>query len=100
MAERLINGFAGRETVLPANIDMLSNRELEVLYFIGQGLPTSTIATRLHLSIKTVNTHRGNLKRKLRLANGGELLSYAVQWHMEQAQGRPAPLPTGGHGPG
>lgn len=58
----------------------LSDRELEVLRFIGEGSSTRQIAETLHLSVKTVETHRAHLMDKLQLANATELMRYAVNW--------------------
>jgi DNA-binding NarL/FixJ family response regulator len=85
MVERVINGFAKRKDASTSSIEDLSDRELEVFGLIGQGMSTSKIAERLHLSVKTVETHREKIKRKLQLATGGELVRHAVQWHIEQA---------------
>jgi len=85
MVERVINGFAKKKDGGTSSIEDLSDRELEVFGLIGQGLSTSKIAERLHLSVKTVETHREKIKRKLQRATGGELVRHAVQWHMEQA---------------
>lgn len=61
-------------------IDSLSNRELQVLQMIGQGLSTRQSADSLNLSVKTVESHRQRLKRKLGLATGSQLVQYAVNW--------------------
>ena len=58
----------------------LSDRELHVFRLIGAGLATKQIAAALHLSVKTIETYRENLKVKLRLANARELLGAAKQW--------------------
>ena len=67
-----------------ASIACLSDRELEVFALVGQCLSASLIAERLHLSVKTVETHRAKIKRKLHLSSGGELTRYAVQWVLDQ----------------
>jgi len=67
-----------------APVHHLSDRELEVLGLIGQGLGPSRIACQLHISIKTVETHRENIKKKLHLGSGNELTRYAMQWVLEQ----------------
>ena len=61
-------------------IDRLSDREFEVFDLIGQGLEMRQIAQKLHLSVKTIDTHRDHMKRKLNLGSATELLKYAVQW--------------------
>jgi DNA-binding NarL/FixJ family response regulator len=50
-----------------APIERLSNRELEVFQLIGQGLGSGELADKLHLSIKTIETYRANIKKKLNL---------------------------------
>ena len=59
---------------------LLSDRELEVLTLIGQGHGTRQIAAELSLSVKTIESHRAQIKEKLNLATGSELVFYAVQW--------------------
>lgn len=61
-------------------IERLSDREFEVFSLLGQGLATREIARRLHLSVKTVEVHRINIKRKLGLRTANELVRYAVRW--------------------
>jgi DNA-binding NarL/FixJ family response regulator len=62
-------------------IDRLSNRELQVLSLIGRGLSSREAADGLGLSVKTVETHRQSLKRKLNLATNAQLLQYAINWY-------------------
>ncbi len=62
----------------------LSNRELEVFELIGRGLGTSEIANRLCLSVKTIETHREKIKKKLRLPSGNALTREAMQWVIDQ----------------
>lgn len=64
-------------------IESLSDRELEVLTLIGQGLTTGAIARTLFLSVHTIDTYREKLKTKLNLANSAELNRYAAQWVLE-----------------
>jgi DNA-binding NarL/FixJ family response regulator len=61
-------------------IHRLSNRELQVLGFIGRGLSSREAADALGLSIKTVESHRQSLKRKLNLATNAQLLQFAINW--------------------
>lgn len=61
-------------------LDILTNRELEVLRLIGEGYSTKEIAERLHLSIKTIGTYRENLKEKLKLKHFTGLVKFAVHW--------------------
>lgn len=61
-------------------IGKLSDREFEVLRLIGRGKDGSEIASALHLSLKTVDTHRAHIRRKLGLKSNTELIHYAVRW--------------------
>lgn len=76
MMQQLAGGRAGR-TGSP--IEDLSDRELEVFGLIGQGHGTRQIAEELHLSIKTIESHRAHIKEKLNLKNATELLQHAIQ---------------------
>lgn len=58
----------------------LSDRELEVMRLIGQGFSTAEIAAKMSRSVKTIEAHRGNLKEKLKLKTGAELVHFAIQW--------------------
>lgn len=81
LKERLIQSTTSggsRPTLSP--LDVLSNRELEILKLLGSGLSSSEIATQIQRSIKTVEAHRENIKRKLALRNASELIRYAVYW--------------------
>ena len=60
--------------------DKLSDRELQVFQFLGTGLTTREIAAQLHLSVKTVETHRENIKHKLALTDASSLLRAAQRW--------------------
>ena len=67
----------------------LSDRELEVLRLFGEGWSTEEIATRLHLSPKTVDVHRAHIKDKLDLKTTPEFQRFAIRW--VASQGRPGP---------
>lgn len=81
MAGRLLSRFAdGTPETDGAPINRLSDRELEVFELIGRGLSTRRIAEKLHLSIKTIESHREHIKEKLKLGSSRELMRYAMQW--------------------
>jgi DNA-binding NarL/FixJ family response regulator len=61
-------------------IKQLSDRELEVFQLIGDGFATHEIADRLHISMKTIASHRENIKRKLNLSDGEQLARFAIHW--------------------
>jgi len=67
----------------------LTSREMEVLRLIAQGMDTSEIAARLGMRLKTVETHRRNMREKLGLSSPVELVRYAVSWSSVSA-GSPA----------
>ncbi|MBW3540652.1 MAG: response regulator transcription factor [Planctomycetes bacterium] len=86
LSERLLTRLVGADGQAAEDPVMsLSDRELEVFQLIGQALTTKAIAGRLHLSPKTVETYRENIKTKLSLANANELTQRAVQWVMENS---------------
>ncbi|HWL10437.1 MAG TPA: response regulator transcription factor [Planctomicrobium sp.] len=83
LAERLLNRIVSGGSGELSPIETLTDRELEVFGLIGQGLTTRQIAERLHLSYKTIESYRENLKAKLSLKNAAELNRHAVQWVLE-----------------
>jgi DNA-binding NarL/FixJ family response regulator len=71
---------ATRRPQASVGLESLSNREFEVLSLIGRGLGTSEIAAHIGRSIKTVETHKANLKTKLAVATSTELFQFAMRW--------------------
>ena len=65
-------------------LDSLSDRELEVLRHVGEGKSSNQIAEALHLSVKTVETHRLHVKEKLDLQTSAELVRFATEWVAQQ----------------
>lgn len=65
------------------SIELLTDREAEIFSLIGNGMNTKQISTDLHISIKTVETHKYNIKDKLKFDNSMQLYQYARDWsHM------------------
>lgn len=64
-------------------VEKLSDRELHIFQRIGAGLRSRQIASELKLSIKTIETHRENMKHKLGLSKGAELARCAAEWVSE-----------------
>ena len=85
MTERLLSGMVSGSSV-KRDIDALSNRELQIFDLIGQGLSVSAMALHLNLSVKTIETHQTNIKKKLGLASTHELTHRAIRWLLEQGQ--------------
>jgi DNA-binding NarL/FixJ family response regulator len=81
LGARLLNRLVGGKSSLNGSpIEELSDRELEIFGLIGQGHGTRPIAEKLHLSVKTVESHRAHIKEKLNLKNATELVHHAIQW--------------------
>lgn len=81
MSSQILSAFAGgRPKREHSPIESLSDREFEVFELIGEGCTTKEIAGRLHISPKTVDVHRQNLKQKLKLPNTTSLVQHAVRW--------------------
>ena len=78
-------GEAGAVAPVSDPIARLSNRELQVLSLIGRGLSSRQAAESLNVSVKTVESHRQSLKRKLNLATNAQLLQYSLQWYASRA---------------
>jgi len=76
----LLESFSAQSGKSKSPIEQLSDREFEILQLLGQGKGTSDIAAHLRLSVKTVDAHRANIKRKLNLQTAAELMRYAVRW--------------------
>lgn len=62
-----------------SGLRQLSDRELQVLRSIGNGMSSREIAEALFISVKTVEAHREHIKSKLELANSSGLLRYAIE---------------------
>lgn len=60
-------------------VDLLSNREREVLQLIAEGKTNKEIAAKLNLSVYTVDSHRGKIMEKLNLHSTGELVRFALK---------------------
>jgi DNA-binding NarL/FixJ family response regulator len=86
MAQRLIlKSLSIGTTNVGSPVDPLSDRELEVLQLVGRGLSTRDIAKQLKLSVKTVESHRANIKLKLGCKDGGEMVRFAFDWTAQQS---------------
>lgn len=79
MTSRMMEQVVGHRAKV-ASLESLTDRELEVLEMIGQGVATKHIAERLCISVRTVEAHRAHIKDKLAITEGAALVRYAVQW--------------------
>ncbi len=72
--EMLLNAEPGKEDTL----DILSPREREILQLVAEGHTNAVIAEKLTLSVRTVESHRSNIMRKLRLNSHSDLVKFAI----------------------
>ena len=79
-AKMLQQQVRGQTQVSESPVKSLSDRELEVFQMIGQWKKTREIADELHLSVKTIEYYREQIKRKLNLKNSAELTQHATAW--------------------
>jgi DNA-binding NarL/FixJ family response regulator len=79
-AKMLQQQIRGQSNINESPVKSLSDRELEVFQLIGQWKTTRDIAEELHLSVKTIEYYREQIKRKLNLKNAAELTQHATAW--------------------
>jgi len=85
MSALILEIFSGRRAGAESSpVENLTDREFEVFQLISEGKGTREIAEKLHLSVKTVDVHRANIKTKLKLKSAPELIRYAVRWSESQ----------------
>ena len=82
LLQLVVGGFVNN---LKENPEQLSVREREILQMLAEGRSNKEIAEDLHLSVKTVETHRANIMKKLGLRNIADLVLYAVRNHLIEA---------------
>lgn|SRR5581483_3650630 len=89
MSPRVLTGVVRQYIAQPADFrggyDLLSDREREILVLLAEGQSLKEIATRLNLSVKTVDAHKYNLMRKLDLHDRSELIRYAIRKRLVEA---------------
>lgn len=69
-----------RQTQAFDTVSTLSDRQFQIFTLIGKGLGTVDIASQLNLSIKTIDTHKENIKTKLHCSSSAELRQMAIEW--------------------
>ncbi|OQW39257.1 MAG: DNA-binding response regulator [Proteobacteria bacterium SG_bin4] len=84
MQEKLLKKIASGGSEPEQLINSLTPSEFEVLHLIGQGHSSQEIAKLLCRSIKTIETHRFNIRTKLNLKDGADLIRYATRWVSEE----------------
>jgi DNA-binding NarL/FixJ family response regulator len=78
VSKQLLEDYAGRSRGRQSPLAVLTDREFEVLRFLGEGKTNREIAAQLRLSPKTVEVHRVNIRHKLKLKSTPELIRFAV----------------------
>ena len=89
MSPRVLTGVVRQYIAQPADFkggyELLSDREREILVLLAEGQSLKEIASRLNLSVKTVDAHKYNLMRKLDLHDRSELIRYAIRKRLVEA---------------
>ena len=78
MAAQFVDAFVSQKKSQHSDFKKLTDRELEIVRLFGKGFTTAEVAKELGISGKTVESHRGNLRRKLNLRSGSDLLRFAL----------------------
>jgi DNA-binding NarL/FixJ family response regulator len=84
----LSNFAAATKSSRNSDVNSLSDRELEIFSFIGRGLSVSELASELHVSVKTIETHQMRIKEKFALRSAAELRQKAREWLAKSALNR------------
>ena len=85
MSQRLLFGAVRKESPGSGkSIALLTDREFEVFQHFADGKDGHQVASDLCLSIKTIDVHRANIRRKLDLKNAAELSSFAIRWRLSE----------------
>ncbi|MBA4176355.1 MAG: DNA-binding response regulator [Leptothrix sp. (in: Bacteria)] len=92
LAESMVLHLSGARE--PPGHAQLSDRELEVLRRLVAGERPTAIARALHLSVKTVSTHKSRIQAKLRLPTTAALIRYGVEQGLGGDESAPVPLPS------
>ena len=78
LAERVMGGYAGSTGMLGQGPNKITGREAEIFTLIAWGYSNKEIATRLDISVKTVEAHKGNTMKKLGMASRIDIVRYAI----------------------
>jgi len=81
---RVVGG--GQKEISTSGVETLTDRELETFEHLGHGLTTQQVASKMHVSRKTVETYRARIKEKLGLTNATELIQHSVQWVLSKSE--------------
>jgi len=85
ITSKLINSIANENSGdVESPVKCLSDREFEVFEHIAEGLKSSDIARVINISVKTVEAHKLNIRTRLNLRSGADLIKYAIEWKHKQ----------------
>jgi DNA-binding NarL/FixJ family response regulator len=84
ISAKILDSFS-RHGESKSAVEQLTDREFEIFQLIGRGFGTKEMAEKLHVSVKTIEVHRVNIKEKLHTATAPDLIRFAVRW--VEAQG-------------
>lgn len=80
VSDHILQNLSGSRTPAKTGLKSLTDRELEIFELIGSGKSSAQISDQLHISQKTVDAHRSNIRGKLALADGSALMREAILW--------------------
>ena len=86
VAEMILEGFLSGSAKKESTLPEVTTREREIVQLLAEGKSTKEVASILDLSVKTVETHRANIMRKLGIHSVSELVLYAVRNNIVQVQ--------------
>lgn len=86
MSSQLLARIATGKTPSQSTLNCLTSSEFEILHLIGEGHTSQKIASLLHRSIKTIEAHRANIRKKLQLRDGTDLNQFASNWSRGQVR--------------
>ena len=81
VAEVVLKGYLGRNTIpeVTEHVSALTTRERQVVQLLAEGKGNKDVAVAMRVSVKTVETHRSNINRKLSIRSTSDLVRYAVR---------------------
>ncbi|TDU80755.1 LuxR family two component transcriptional regulator [Prosthecobacter fusiformis] len=81
MSEQMVQMYtSGTKREGDDGLEVLTDREFEVFQLIGEGQSTHQVAAALHISTKTVDVHRSNIRTKLKMEDGSAVVRFAIRW--------------------
>ena len=95
VSENLLRRFSGNGNQNTGSLEILTDREFEILQLVGGGKSPKEIAGELHLSPKTVAVHTTNLRRKLGLKTSAQLIRFAIRTEDLKNLAPPKPRASG-----